>query len=106
MLSSRLTMDDEEAVQAELKELQMGSVSLSPLTRIVSLSTLTYAQQLQETERQRIDLPSVPTTEPTVPVVSHSELFLPLSFVRDLAMYNRSSGTRKRSSPCTSLIFW
>jgi len=51
MLSSRLTMDDEEAVQAELKELQMES--------------------LQETERQRIDLPSVPTTEPTVPVVSH-----------------------------------
>jgi charged multivesicular body protein 6 len=50
MLSSRLTMDDEDAVQAELKELQ--------------------TEALQETEKQHINLPSVPTTEPIVSVVS------------------------------------
>jgi len=49
MLSNQLTLDDEDAVQSELKTLQ--------------------AEALQETEpMQRINLPSVPSTEPTVPV--------------------------------------
>jgi len=53
MLSSRLTMDDEDAVQAELKELQ--------------------TEALQETEKQHINLPSVPMTEPILSVVSPTE---------------------------------
>lgn len=54
MLSNQLTLDDEDAIQAELSALQ--------------------AEALQETQpMQHVNLPSVPTTEPTVPVADAEE---------------------------------
>lgn len=54
-------------------------------------------QQLQETERQRVDLPSAPTTEPTVPVAVQGEVLILLSCVPGSPLY---SG-RSRSWPCS-----
>ena len=63
MLSNHLTLDDEDAVQAELRELQAESVSQKWVTE---LSVLTYSRQMQKAEtRQPSNLPSVPRTEPT-----------------------------------------
>jgi charged multivesicular body protein 6 len=54
MLSNNLTLDDEDAVQAELKELQAEVVH--------------NVQIEKAAPEQKIQLPSVPTTKPVIPV--------------------------------------
>ena len=62
MLSNTLTVEDEEAVQAELRELQREAVRISSQVTNSRFHVPTF--QLGEVAQESVDLPSVPTTEP------------------------------------------
>ena len=62
MLSNNLTLDEEDAVQAELRGLQADVVSQVPCIKCLSSDCRT---QIQETQLlQGIEFPLVPNTEP------------------------------------------
>lgn len=61
MLANTLSVEDEEAVQAELRELQAEAVSVNVLRNVNHAQNA--IQDVEETERP-ITLPSVPETAP------------------------------------------
>lgn len=63
MLAGSLSLEDEEAVQAELQQLQLQTVRHISITRGLVLMIL----QLEVSDERPIDLPSVPTAEPATP---------------------------------------
>lgn len=63
MLAGSLSLEDEEAVQAELQQLQLQTVRRMSTTRGLILMIL----QLEVSDERPIDLPSVPTEEPATP---------------------------------------
>jgi len=62
MLANNLTLDDEEAVQEQFKELQVLAVS-SPLITVAAFP-LTHIQALKTGPKGDIKLPDVPDTQP------------------------------------------
>ena len=66
MLANNLTVADEEAVQAELLEMQREAVRLLPLTPLDTRSLNQQLRQLGEVPEvvKPLDLPVVPQTEP------------------------------------------
>lgn len=67
MLANNLTVADEEAVQAELLEMQREAVRLLPLTPLDTKSLKQQLRQLGEVQPEvakPLDLPAVPQTEP------------------------------------------
>jgi hypothetical protein len=64
MLANNLSLDDEEAVQAELKELQEQAVSFN-FHSPISVHHRFYQLRSSNTE-SAISLPSVPDTKPAV----------------------------------------
>ena len=67
MLTNSLSLDEEDAVQAELKSLQQEAVSSSAYVKWERLDHLSHHfNQLlaQETTKIPLSLPDVPTTEP------------------------------------------
>lgn len=63
MLAGSLSLEDEEAVQAELQQLQLQTVGRMSITGGLVLMIL----QLEVSDERPIDLPSVPTEEPATP---------------------------------------
>ncbi|KAK7059067.1 Vacuolar protein sorting-associated protein 20 [Paramarasmius palmivorus] len=70
MLANNLTLEDEDAVQAELLELQVEAqqVGRQAFTSYMSsyqmVLQLKAPEQVPKADKQKQDLPSVPTTEP------------------------------------------
>lgn len=63
MLSNNLTLDEEDAVQAELRELQADVVSQALLMNL--FCSISFLLQIQESRPEKqIELPTVPTSEP------------------------------------------
>jgi hypothetical protein len=74
MLSNTLTLDDEDAVQAELASLQRELVSLSSLSWVIIITSA----QMPEPEPESIPrLPSVPQQDPIEQVPVEGE-YLPV----------------------------
>lgn len=96
MLAGSLSLEDEEAVQAELQQLQLQTVCRMSITRVLVLIIL----QLEVSDERPIDLPSVPTEEPATPATGKilCETLLAFANIYYFQCPNQSLEPKRRSA--------
>lgn len=103
MLANSLTVEDEEAVQAELRELQLETVCFGNYLDSRHIPQLFAQLGVQDAERP-IRLPSVPTEEPVGPVRSKESSRICIVPDADIPRTrDRTSITRRAADPSRSM---